>query len=322
MELGRLAKIHDRFRASVATNGTLRIPNAGFEKLSIGVGGLGRAPRPIVDSVAAVRPIFSSERSTIIEMTTGRSSTTRWRRAEPTRWPRSSTVASPTEPRALQLLLRRIRRRRRSGLAPRIRRGDRRHRRRDRPSSRGHPDDLEICRGRLDRPPLRRAMGPRDLHERQRRSSDQPGIESRTGSPTTPTFAPTTRDFATTRRCCTGISRNCDSCFDTWEHFSWVILNPRKHLGSKRDFTSWLTTAWLFYFISRLIETADGDDTLTEIHRRHPFHSHANRHSEGSEEWRRKPDKKIDCTGMICPDADREDPQGGSRGWSSTRCSR
>lgn len=75
-------------------------------------------------------------------------------------------------------------------------------------------------------------------------------------------------DFQTTRRCCTGLNRNCDSCFDTWEHFSWIMINMRKHLGSKEEFSRWLFSMYLFYLINRLVHPKHADGILVEIHRR------------------------------------------------------
>ena len=80
------------------------------------------------------------------------------------------------------------------------------------------------------------------------------------GNPYNPHFRAYNADFNTTRRCCTGVERSCDSCFDTWEHFSWVMVNLKKHLGSKEDFTNWLTTMYLFYFINRLVSGADMEE--------------------------------------------------------------
>ena len=88
------------------------------------------------------------------------------------------------------------------------------------------------------------------------------------GRPYAPHFRAYNADLRTTRRCCTGIDRDCGSCFDTWQHFSWVMLNPRKHVGSERDFTAWLTTTYLFYLINRLVDTDEGAMLLPEIHRR------------------------------------------------------
>lgn len=83
-----------------------------------------------------------------------------------------------------------------------------------------------------------------------------------------PHFHAFNADFETTRRCCTGIDRDCDSCYDTWEHFSWVMLNLKKHLGSKKDFTNWLSTMYLFYVINRIVDFEEGLQNLSEIHRR------------------------------------------------------
>lgn len=73
-------------------------------------------------------------------------------------------------------------------------------------------------------------------------------------------------DFNSTRRCCTGIDRSCDSCFDTWEHFSWIMINLRKHLGSKQEFSNWLVTMYSFYLINRLVDVSHADSILEEMH--------------------------------------------------------
>ena len=86
----------------------------------------------------------------------------------------------------------------------------------------------------------------------------------RNGKPFNAHFRSYNADFKTTRRCCTGIDRSCESCYDTWEHFSWVMINLRKHLSSKKDFANWLTTTYLFYYINRL--TGPAAPTLSEVH--------------------------------------------------------
>jgi hypothetical protein len=90
----------------------------------------------------------------------------------------------------------------------------------------------------------------------------------RNGRPFDRHFRAYNADLETTRRCCTAIDRDCDSCFDTWQHFSWVMMNPRAHFNSKHDFTAWLTTTWLFYFINRLVDVDEGARLLPEVHRR------------------------------------------------------
>ena len=101
-------------------------------------------------------------------------------------------------------------------------------------------------------------------------TADHPVNEDRVrnGKPFNRHFKAYNADLQSTRRCCTGVDRDCDSCFDTWEHFSWVMLNLRSHLGSKSDFTSWLTTMYLFYFINGLVDAEEGAMLLPEIHRR------------------------------------------------------
>jgi len=88
----------------------------------------------------------------------------------------------------------------------------------------------------------------------------------RNGKPYNTHFRAYNADFKTTRRCCTGINRDCDSCFDTWEHFSWIMVNMRKHLGSYTDFTNWLTSMYLFYLINKFVEPQNPDKRLRELH--------------------------------------------------------
>lgn len=85
------------------------------------------------------------------------------------------------------------------------------------------------------------------------------------GNPFNPHFRAYNADFETTRRCCTGISRDCASCFDTWEHFSWIMINMKKHLGSKEDFSNWLGTMYVFYLVNRLVDYEQGIEKLAEI---------------------------------------------------------
>jgi hypothetical protein len=73
-------------------------------------------------------------------------------------------------------------------------------------------------------------------------------------------------DFRSTRRCCTAVDGDCSLCFDVWQHYSWIILNMRKHLGSKQEFTNWLTTMYLFYLTNRLVDFKAGIQNLAQIH--------------------------------------------------------
>lgn len=85
------------------------------------------------------------------------------------------------------------------------------------------------------------------------------------GNPFNRHFRAINADFTTTRRCCTGIDRDCDSCFDTWEHFSWIMINMRAHLGSKSDFANWLTTMFAFYVVNRLVDFNEGLRLLARV---------------------------------------------------------
>jgi hypothetical protein len=46
------------------------------------------------------------------------------------------------------------------------------------------------------------------------------------------------------------------------------MLNMRRHLGSKQEFTNWLTTMYLFYLMNRFVDFDAGISLLPEIHRR------------------------------------------------------
>ena len=93
---------------------------------------------------------------------------------------------------------------------------------------------------------------------------DNPINEGRrdNGKPFNPHFRAINADFKTTRRCCTGMTRDCASCFDTWEHFSWIMINMRKHLGSREAFADWLTTMFAFYVVNRLVDLDEGHELL------------------------------------------------------------
>ncbi len=99
-------------------------------------------------------------------------------------------------------------------------------------------------------------------------SNNHPGNRERlaNGEPGNPHFRAYNADFSTTRRCCTGTQRDCASCFDTWEHFSWIMLHMRKHLGTRADFVNWLTTMYVFYLVNRLVDYETGMQRLPEIH--------------------------------------------------------
>ena len=97
-------------------------------------------------------------------------------------------------------------------------------------------------------------------------SADHPSNAERilNKNPYSPHFRAYNADLTSTRRCCTAVSRDCDSCFDTWQHFSWVMLNLRKHRRTEWDFTQWLTTMYLFYFVNHLVDVSEGAALLPE----------------------------------------------------------
>jgi hypothetical protein len=101
-------------------------------------------------------------------------------------------------------------------------------------------------------------------------SADHPINHERVanGLPYNAHFRAYNADFASTRRCCTGELRDCESCFDAWEHFSWVTLNLRKHLGSAREFANWLAVTYLFYAINRIVDFERCLEVLPELHER------------------------------------------------------
>lgn len=88
------------------------------------------------------------------------------------------------------------------------------------------------------------------------------------GKPLNPHFRAINADFVSTRRCCTGSTRDCASCFDTWEHFSWIMINMRKHLGSREEFADWLTTMFAFYVVNRLVDVDEGHELLARAQAR------------------------------------------------------
>ena len=88
------------------------------------------------------------------------------------------------------------------------------------------------------------------------------------GKPYNTHFRAYNPDLKTTRRCCAGDDRDCNNCFECWAHFSWIILNLERHLGSKQEFTNWLTTMYVFYLTNRIVDFDAGMKLLPEIHRR------------------------------------------------------
>lgn len=86
------------------------------------------------------------------------------------------------------------------------------------------------------------------------------------GNTFNPHFRAYNADFSSTRRCCTGVDRSCDSCFDAWEHFSWIMANMKQHMGSKHEFSRWLTSMYMFYYINRLMNSEFDAEIVEHIH--------------------------------------------------------
>jgi len=90
----------------------------------------------------------------------------------------------------------------------------------------------------------------------------------RNGKAYLPHFRAYNPDLSSTRACCRSDSWDCANCFDTWAHLSWIMTNVDKHLGSKQDFTNWLTTTYIFHLTGRIVDFEDRHRLLPEIHRR------------------------------------------------------
>jgi MoaA/NifB/PqqE/SkfB family radical SAM enzyme len=75
-------------------------------------------------------------------------------------------------------------------------------------------------------------------------------------------------DLQTTRRCCTGDARDCDNCYETYTHMTWIINNMRAHLGSKEDFTRWLTTMYVYMLTGHVADPIAAARRLPAIHQR------------------------------------------------------
>ena len=86
-----------------------------------------------------------------------------------------------------------------------------------------------------------------------------------------PHFRAYNPDLESTRRCCVGNERDCSTCIDVWAHWSWIMMAMRKHLGSKQEFTNWLTSMYLFYLVNRIVDFEKGVKLLPEIHGRLNF---------------------------------------------------
>ncbi|MEH1967629.1 radical SAM protein [Nostoc sp.] len=88
------------------------------------------------------------------------------------------------------------------------------------------------------------------------------------GKPYNAHFRAYNPDVKTTRVCCASNNPDCSTCCQTWGQIGWIMLNMEQHLGSKQEFTNWLTTMYLFYLIDRAIDFEAGIKLLPEIQQR------------------------------------------------------
>jgi len=104
-------------------------------------------------------------------------------------------------------------------------------------------------------------------------SIDDPRNSARfaNGKPYNRHFNAYNADLRSVRRCCVGEERDCSTCFDVWSHYSWIMLNRQKHMGSKQDFSNWLINTYLFYLTNRLVDGSTGAKLLPEIHERQRY---------------------------------------------------
>jgi hypothetical protein len=267
LEPGRLRKIRRRFRMSVATNGLIPIPRDGLEDVPIGVALWGDARTDARLRGDGRRDLFASAR----ENYRGDERAFWYYTVAPGHAAQVESVVEACLANGNRLLFNYY-----SDVE-------------DRGGALGHGGGFDAVREAIDRMIVRhpdrifttpyfnsvvtrgRLLGERWGYDVcTNLSTDAPvnGERLRSGKPYNPHFRAYNADFHTTRRCCTGVSRDCDSCFDTWEHFSWIMINMKRHLRSREDFTNWLGTMYVFYLVNRLVDFSSGIARLAEIQHR------------------------------------------------------
>lgn len=75
-------------------------------------------------------------------------------------------------------------------------------------------------------------------------------------------------DLTTTRRCPVGNDHDCSACYNALARSTWIMINQDLHLGSKEEFTNWLTTVYTFYLFIGIISRWKASSLMPEIHRR------------------------------------------------------
>jgi hypothetical protein len=93
-------------------------------------------------------------------------------------------------------------------------------------------------------------------------------VRMRNGHPYNPHFRAYMPDLQSVRRCCVGEDRDCSQCYNAYARHTWIMINRDLHLGSKDDFTKWLTAVYVFYLAARAVDWREGERLLPEIHER------------------------------------------------------
>jgi organic radical activating enzyme len=75
-------------------------------------------------------------------------------------------------------------------------------------------------------------------------------------------------DLKTTRRCPVGDDHDCSACYNVLARVTWVVINQAAHLETKQEFTNWLTSTYIFYVFTGIIERERGAVKLRGIHER------------------------------------------------------
>jgi hypothetical protein len=88
------------------------------------------------------------------------------------------------------------------------------------------------------------------------------------GQPYSPHFRAYSPDLTTVRRCTVGEDSDCGDCHNAYARHTWILINRDRHLGSKQDFTNWLTSLYMFYAGAGAIDLASALVDLPEIHER------------------------------------------------------
>jgi len=53
-------------------------------------------------------------------------------------------------------------------------------------------------------------------------------------------------DLETIHRCCTSVTRDCETCHDGAATMSWIMVNKREHMTTPKDFANWVDVTHMF----------------------------------------------------------------------------